>query len=143
MDIVRHFNISLQNDLVQTARDTELSKLIGNSLMDCSVEPIALKSVEDLDGYFVRLNSKDVPNQTNKILENAMTYFNKGHFTSFNNIFGRYIKNMKDLSESEMNNFIVKFVFTSIIKRNIENAISDINTIKQQYIQYDLNIYIL
>jgi hypothetical protein len=130
--------------LVQAARsDSDLAKLIGNTLMDCSVEQTALKSVEDIDSYFIRLNSKDVPNQTNKILEHAMTYFNKGHFTSYNNIFGRYIKNMRDLSESEMNNFIVKFVFTSIIKKNIENAISDLNTIKQQYIQYDLNIYIL
>jgi hypothetical protein len=130
--------------LVQTAKsETELSKILANTLTDCSVDPIALKCVEDIDSYFIRLNSKDVPSQTNKILENAMTYFNKGNFTSYNNIFGRYIKNMKDLSESEMNNFIVKFVFTSIIKRNSENAISDINTIKQQYIQYDLNIYIL
>ena len=111
--------------------------------MECNVDQTALKSVEDIDSYFIRLNSKDVPQQTNKILEHAMTYFNKGNFSSFNNIFGRYIKNMKDLSESEMNNFIVKAVFSSIIKRNIENAISDINTLKQQYIQYDLNIYIL
>jgi hypothetical protein len=116
---------------------------LANILPNFAVDNSAIGNPDEHESYFMRLSTKDIPNQTNKILEHAMNYYNKGQFTNYNNVFGRYIKNMRDLSEAEMNNFIVKFVFSSIFKKNIENAISDLNTLKQQYIQYDLNIYIL
>lgn len=50
---------------------------------------------------------------------------------------------MKDLQESEMNNFIVKYFISSVIKKNYESAITDITGLKQHYLRYDLNIYIL
>jgi hypothetical protein len=50
---------------------------------------------------------------------------------------------MKDLSESEMNDFIIKFFIGSVIKKNYEMAISDLSSLRNQYIQYDLNVYLL
>jgi hypothetical protein len=49
---------------------------------------------------------------------------------------------MKDMNDYEMNEFIIKYVVSSIIKRNYEIAIGDITGLRNQYIQYDLNFYI-
>ncbi len=49
---------------------------------------------------------------------------------------------MRELNDSEMNDFVIKYFVTSVIKRNYELAISDIATLRNIYIQYDLNIYI-
>lgn len=107
-----------------------------------AVEPSQLQQLEEIDSFFIKLNPKDAYNQSLKIREFASTYFSKGHFLQYNNIFSRYLKNMKDLSDSEMNDFIIKYFISSVIKRNYELAITDISSLKQQYIQYDLNIYI-
>ena len=49
---------------------------------------------------------------------------------------------MKDINESEMNGLIIKFIVSSIIKKNYDAAINDISYLKQNYTQYDLNIYL-
>jgi hypothetical protein len=48
---------------------------------------------------------------------------------------------MKEITDDEMNEFILKYVISSVIKRNFENAITDITNLKQNYTQYDLTIY--
>lgn len=98
---------------------------------------------DEVDQFFIKLNPKDANAHSNKIREYALTYFNKGNFSSYNMIFNRYIKNMKDLIDSEMHNFLIKYLISSIIKKNYDVAITDINAIKQNYSKYDMNIYIL
>jgi len=56
-------------------------------------------------------------------------------------VFTRYLKSMKDIPENEMHEFILKYLISSVIKKNYENAISDINRLKTFYKGYDLNIY--
>jgi Mg/Co/Ni transporter MgtE len=41
-----------------------------------------------------------------------------------------------------MNDFIIKYFISSVIKKNYDNAIMDITTLKNYYQDYDLNIYI-
>jgi hypothetical protein len=57
-------------------------------------------------------------------------------------VFTRYLKNMKEIPENEMHEFIIKYFISSVIKKNYENALSDINQLKAFYTGYDLNIYI-
>lgn len=102
-----------------------------------------MSDLEDLDTYFIKLNPKDVYFQSHKIREHSLVYYTKGSLTSFINIFTRYIKFMKDLNESEMQNFIIKFLIASIIKKNYETAISDLQYLRPNFITYDINIYIL
>lgn len=49
---------------------------------------------------------------------------------------------MRDLNDSEMNDFIIRFFVSSVIKKNYEIAISDISVLRSNYLQYDLNFYI-
>jgi hypothetical protein len=106
------------------------------------VEPLQLQELQDIESFFIKLNPKDAYNHSAKIREYAMIFFSKGHLSHFNNIFSRYIKNMRDLSDSEMHEFIIRYFIASVIKKNYELAITDILNMRQNYIQYDMNIYI-
>jgi hypothetical protein len=50
---------------------------------------------------------------------------------------------MKDLYDSDMQSFIMKYFISSIMIKSYEIAIVDIGFLKNQYTQYDLNIYLL
>jgi hypothetical protein len=98
---------------------------------------------DEVDQFFIKLNPKDASLHSSRIREYALAYFNKGNFGSYNMIFSRYIKGMRDLIDSEMHDFLIKYLISSIIKKNYDVAITDINIIKQNYTKYDMNIYIL
>ena len=101
-----------------------------------------LNCVEELDIFFMRITSREIPQYESKILTSINTYFEKGQFTAFNNTFNRFIKTMKTLSEPEMHNFVIRYAISSIIKKNWDNFSSDIFHIRQTYTQYDMNIYL-
>jgi hypothetical protein len=101
-----------------------------------------LNCVEELDIFFMRITSKEIPQYESKILTSINTYFEKGQFTAFNNTFNRFIKTMKNLSEQEIHNFIIRYTISSIIKKNWDNFSTDIFHIRQYYTQYDMNIYL-
>jgi hypothetical protein len=101
-----------------------------------------LQELQEIDTFFIKLNPKDAYSQSAKIREYTLTYFSYGNMTQYNSIFSRYIKNMRDLNDSEMHQFLIKYIISSLIKRNYEMAISDITNIRLNYIQYDVNIYI-
>lgn len=100
-------------------------------------------SVEDIDSFFLRLSVKDIPTYENKILANINTYFEKGHFIAFNNSFTRFLKHLKGLSDTEMHKFVIRYTISSIIENNWDNFSNDIYSIRQNYTQFDMNIYLL
>ncbi len=98
--------------------------------------------MEEIDVFFMRITSKEIPTYEAKILSYINTYFEKGQFTAYNNTFNRFIKTMKTLSDPEMHNFIIRYTIASIIKKNWDNFSNDIYFIRQNYSQYDMNIYL-
>jgi hypothetical protein len=107
-----------------------------------SVDPIELQTLQEVDLFFVKLNPKDAFNHSPRIREYALLYYASGYFAQYNNIFSRYIKNMRDLNDTEMHEFIIRYIVSCVIKRNYESAISDIQNLRQFYIQHDMNVYI-
>jgi len=90
----------------------------------------------------MRITSKEIPTYETKILSYINTYFEKGQFIAYNNTFNRFIKTMKTLSDSEMHKFIIRYTIAYIIKKNWDNFSNDIYYIRQNYSQYDMNIYL-
>lgn len=122
--------------------DTVVSQNLSGVILEYNQNKPVLSTCEGSDNFFSKLSLKDLQAQSGKIREQATSYFNNGNFTQFNIVFTKFIKNLTELSNAEMNDFIIKYVISSTLKKNFENAITDINTLKPKYPQYDLNIYI-
>jgi hypothetical protein len=101
-----------------------------------------LQELQEIETFFIKLNPKEAYSHSAKIREFARTYFSHGNMTQYNSVFSRYIKNMRDLNDTEMHQFLIKYLISSVIKRNYELFYSDVSTIRVNYIQYDVNIYI-
>ena len=99
-------------------------------------------SIEDIESFFLRLNIKEINTLENKILINANAYFEKGNFSAFNKTFSIYVKNLKNLTDSEINKLVIRYVISSVIKKNWDSFASDIYAIRQTYTQNDMNIYL-
>lgn len=91
----------------------------------------------------IRMEYKDIRNNSNKIKEQAYSYYQRGGFEEYYHIFSKLIKNLPDITDSEMNDFVQKYCIASLFAKNTENAIKDIVSIRSQYKKYDLNIYVL
>lgn len=97
-----------------------------------------------LDSYFLKLNPKDIENETLKIKDYARKYYDLGCFYQFNSVFVRYVTSIKsDLSESELQVFLIKYVISSILTSGYDVAISEISKLKLQFHSYDISIYAL
>jgi len=102
-----------------------------------------LTNCESIDNYFAKLSIKDLEAQSSKVREYALVYYNCGNFSQFNLNFSRYIKLLKDMGDSELNDFLIKYLVSSVLKKNYANAIDDLHYLNTKYNGYDLNIYIL
>jgi hypothetical protein len=90
----------------------------------------------------MRLTSKEISGYENKILSGVNTYLEKGHFSAYNNMFSKFVKNMKSLSDPEMHKFLIRYAISSIIRNNWDNFSNDVFYLKNHYTQYDMNIYL-
>lgn len=130
-------------DLVRSAKsDSTVSSNLANVLLEYGSKKPNLTACDNADSYFAKLNLKDLQVQSAKIKEYALVYFNNGNFSQFNIVFTKFIKNLKELNNIEMNGFIINYLISSTLKKNYDNAISDLTALKQYFTNYDLNIYI-
>ncbi len=101
-----------------------------------------IQFTEEIDTFFLRLSIKDISTYENKILENINLYFDKGNFSAYNNVFTRFVKNIKSLSDPEIHKLVIKYTISSIIKNNWDNFSNDVFSLRQSYTHYDMNIYL-
>ena len=143
MPLILNNLYSYIDDLIRAAKsDSAVSSNIGNLILEYSSKKTSLSACDTADTYYGKFNLKDLQTQSARVREYANVYYNNGNFTQFNIVFSKFIRYFKDLGNSEMNGFIIKYFISSSLKKNWENAISDIQSLKQTYTAYDLNIYI-
>jgi hypothetical protein len=131
------------DDIMKAARvDNQVSNALANIINEYNNNKPNLAQQESSESFFAKLSLKDLQAQGARIRDQATTFYNSGNFLLFNSIFTKFVKNLRELSQADMNNFIIQYVISSTMKRNFENAIADILSLKQYYPNYDLNIYV-
>lgn len=134
-----------QDELISNAKN---DSYVRNNLLDIleSTDNLTKKtsSIDNLDSYFSKLNPKTLQQETFKIKENAINYYNIGYFSQFIAVFNKFLVPLKnDLSEGELQSFLIKYLISTIIKKQFDLAISQISNLKTHYHNYDISIYIL
>ena len=100
--------------------------------------------IEIINNYFAKLNAKDLQTECFKIKEYAKQYFDMGAFSQYISTFNRFLINMKnDFDESELHQYIIRYVVCCIVKRQFDLAISELSKLKQNYNNFDISIYVL
>lgn len=96
----------------------------------------------NVDAFFSNVVTKDIPKKSADIIKNALIYFNSGQFNKFNTSFYRYVKHIIGENENEMNDLIIKYFISSMIKKNIPHFIEDLKILSKNYVLYDYNIFL-
>ena len=94
------------------------------------------------DTFFQNLLTKDIQAKAKEIIENSLVYYNKSIYLKFNNCFNRYIKNIKDLNEYDMAEYVGKYFNSCLMCKNYLQCAEDIKIISKKYFLFDNNCYI-
>jgi hypothetical protein len=94
------------------------------------------------DTFFQNLLTKDIQAKAKEIIENSLVYYNKSIYLKFNNCFSRYIKNIKDLNEYDMAEYVGKYFNSCLMCKNYLQCAEDIKIISKKYFLFDNNCYI-
>ena len=94
------------------------------------------------DTFFQNLLTKDIQAKAKEIIENSLVYYNKSIYLKFNNCFNRYIKNIKDLNEYDMAEYVGKYFNSCVMCKNYLQCAEDIKIISKKYFLFDNNCYI-
>ena len=91
------------------------------------------------DTFFQNLLTKDIQAKAKEIIENSLVYYNKSIYLKFNNCFSRYIKNIKDLNEYDMAEYVGKYFNSCLMCKNYLQCAEDIKILSKKYFLYDNN----
>ena len=94
------------------------------------------------DTFFQNLLTKDIQAKAKEIIENSLVYYNKSIYLKFNNCFNRYIKNIKDLNEYDMAEYVGKYFNSCLMCKNYLQCAEDIKILSKKYFLYDNNCYV-
>ena len=92
------------------------------------------------DAFFSNVITKDIQVKSEGIRSNALVYYSAGQFYKFNTSFMRYIKVLTGVNENEMNDFVIKYFISSVIRKNYSQFVDDVKVIANEYALYDYNI---
>ena len=131
--------IGLPNDLLSEVGDTLTGTV--HQAMEAQNKNILQLNI-NVDAFFSNVVTKDIQNKSADIRKNAVIYFNSGQFSKFNTTFYRYVKHLVGENENEMNDYIIKYFISSMIKKNIPHFVDDLRILSQNYFLYDYNIFL-
>ena len=94
------------------------------------------------DTFFQNLLTKDIQAKAKEIIEHSLVYYNKSIFLKFNNCFSRYIKNINDVNEYDMAEYIGKYFNSCLMCKNYLQCAEDIKILDKRYVLYDNNCYV-
>jgi len=94
------------------------------------------------DTFFQNLLTKDIQAKAKEIIEHSLVYYNKNIFLKFNNCFSRYIKNINDVNEYDMAEYIGKYFNSCLMCKNYLQCAEDIKFLDKKYVLYDNNCYV-
>ena len=101
-----------------------------------------MSETPEQDSFFQNLLTKDIQAKAKEIQDNSLVYYDKSIFLKFNICFTRYLKNINDMNEYDMADFIGKYFNSCLITKNYNQCSDDINILSKRYFMFDNNCYL-
>jgi hypothetical protein len=92
--------------------------------------------------FFRELLTKDVQEKANEILKNATVFFNSGQFERYNKCFYRYIRNLKEVNDYDLDDMITRHFIASVCLKQYNECKENLHFIMKKPHLFDYNIYI-
>ncbi len=134
-----------QSELLTNLRNDSISSMFEADLL---TEKLALvkkssSEISEADMFLVNSNTKSQSVDSFKIKEYSKEFYNKGVFSNYIVFFNKFIVSLKnEITENELHSYLIKYVISSIIKKQHDLAISEITKLKSSFHNFDISIYI-
>lgn len=130
--------IALPND-ISNIFDDQMTNAIHQSMEPKNQNILQLNVNQD--AFFSNVITKDIQIKSEGIRSNALVYYSAGQFSKFNTSFMRYVKVLTGVNENEMNDFVIKYFISSVIRKNYSQFVEDVKCVEKEYVLYDYNIF--
>lgn len=130
--------IALPND-ISNIFDDQMTNAIHQSMEPKNQNILQLNVNQD--AFFSNVITKDIQIKSEGIRSNALIYYSAGQFSKFNTSFMRYVKVLTGVNENEMNDFVIKYFISSVIRKNYSQFVEDVKCVEKEYVLYDYNIF--
>ncbi len=92
--------------------------------------------------FFKDILTKDVQSKAQEIMKNATAFYNSGHFKRYNQAFYRYVRNLKEVNDYDLDEMIARHFVVSVILKQYSECKENLQFIMKNPHLYDYNIYI-
>ena len=92
--------------------------------------------------FFKDILTKDVQSKADEIMKNATAFYNSGHFRRYNQVFFRYVRNLNDVNDYDLDEMIARHFVVSVVLEQYNEFKENLQFIMKKPHLFDYNIYI-
>lgn len=120
---------------------TEISKAIEPNLKEQNKEKNVL-DMNSKDSHFIdSIGVSDIDKNIEGIFTAINNFYNSGNFEKLNRACYRFLKKIKGANEMDMNDTLIRYMVSSICLSDFSHCYSILETLSNEYVMYDYNIY--
>ena len=128
--------------LMNTTSDPQISGALKPNLTEYNSEKIVLEMNQEDSHFIDSIGVSDIEKNINKIFEAYNHFYECGNFDKLIRACYRFLKRIKGANEYDMNDIVIRYMFSCICINDYSNCINIIENIGQNYFIFDYNIYI-
>ena len=128
--------------LMNTTSDPQISGALKPNLTEYNSEKIVLEMNQEDSHFIDSIGVSDIEKNINKIFEAYNHFYECGNFDKLIRACYRFLKRIKGANEYDMNDIVIRYMFSCICMNDYSNCINIIENIGQNYFIFDYNIYI-
>ena len=128
--------------LINNTADNFISNCLKSYLTSENGEKIVLE-MNQMDSHFIdSIGVSDIASNIDKIFEAYNNFYNCGNFNKLIRACYRFLKRIQGANEYEMNDIVIRYMFSCICMNDYDNCINIIENVGQNYVLFDYNIYV-
>lgn len=132
---------ALPFSIINNNSSTEVYKAIKNHFKEGNQEKNVL-SLNQADQHIIdSIGVSEIEKNKKQILDCFQHFYEKGNFEKLLRGCYRFLKKIKDVNEYDMNDAVLRYLIAAICLRDFSNFDNIVDTISQEYVLFDYNIY--
>jgi len=128
--------------LINNISDNSISNALKSHLTPDNSEKVILEMNQEDSHFIDSIGVSDIDKNVDNIFKSYNNFYNCGNFDKFNRATYRFLKRIKGANEYEMNDIINRYMISCICMNDYDNCINIIESIGQNYVLFDYNIYL-